>query len=151
MKEDNLKVISEIGPDLLVPPHVLPILMELFAGDRQQALLQQKQLLTHIAACHYCRIAVAVLLDIAQEYDCRNSDPEGSAGKLLVRFVAICRAIEAREYERLGAYAEAIVAEGQERADLLFPDVAIHLRTNPDGCSMLKATVAFLTEEEETG
>ncbi len=102
MKENKAAVMFEIGPDLFVPPHVLSILMELFAGERQQALSQQEQLLEHLAACHYCRTAVVVLLGVAQEYDRRNNDPEESAHDLLIRFANISRAIEAHEYERLG-------------------------------------------------
>lgn len=153
MKEDNATVISEIGPDLFVPPHVLPVLMELFAGERQQVLSQQEQLLAHLATCHFCRTAVVVLLGLAQEYDRRNNDPEEPAHDLLVRFANISRAIEAREareFERLGAYAEAIAAEGRDRADLRFPDVAAHLRICPDCRSALEATVSSITESEET-
>jgi hypothetical protein len=153
MKEDNATVISEIGPDLFLPPHVLSVLMELFAGERQQVLSQQEQLLTHLATCHFCRTAVVVLLGLAQEYDRRNNDPEEPAHDLLVRFANISRAIEAREareFERLGAYAEAIVAEGQDRADLRFSDIAAHLKICPDCRSALEATVSSITESEET-
>ena len=76
MKEDNAKVITVVGPDLLVPPHVLPLLMELFAGDIRQASSQQEHLLAHLATCHYCRTAVMVLLSYAQEYDHINNNSE---------------------------------------------------------------------------
>jgi predicted anti-sigma-YlaC factor YlaD len=154
MKEDNAKVITVVGPDLLVPPHVLPLLMELFAGDIQQASSQQEQLLAHLATCHYCRTAVMVLLSYAQEYDCRNNDPEKPTRDLLTHFANISRAIEAREaqeFERLGVYAETIVAEGQEKAAQRFPDVAAHLKMCPDCRSALDATVAFISGTEETG
>jgi len=154
MKEDNAKVITAVGPDLLVPPHVLSLLMELLAGDRQQALSQQEQLLAHLTTCHYCRTAVMVLLSYAQEYDRRNNNPEKPTRELLMRFAGISRAIEAgeaQEFERLGVYAETIVAEGQEKAAQRFPDVAAHLKTCPDCRSALEATVAFIIGTEETG
>jgi hypothetical protein len=153
MKDDNAKVITAVGPDLLVPPHILPLLMELFAGDRQQALAQQEQLLAHLTTCHYCRTAVIVLLSYAQEYDRRNNNPEEPTRDLLTRFADISCTIEAREaqeFERLGAYAEAIVAEGRKRAARRFPDVAAHLKMCPDCRSALDATVAFITKAEET-
>ena len=140
-------------PHLFVSPHVLPALMELFAGERQQVFLQQEQLLAHLATCHYCRTAVVVLLSAAQEYDRRNNDPEEPARDLLVRFADISRTIEAREaqeYERLGAYAEEIVNEGRDRAAQRFPAVAAHLSICRDCCSALEATVAILTEKEVT-
>lgn len=154
MKEDNAEVITVVGPDLLVPPHVLPLLMELFAGDIQQASSQQEQLLAHLATCHYCRTAVMVLLSYAQEYDYRNNDPEKPTRDLLTQFADISRAIEVREareareaqeFERLGVYAETIVAEGQEKAAQRFPDVAAHLKMCPDCRSALDATVAFIS------
>ena len=153
MKEENAKVITAVGPDLLVPPHVLPLLMELFAGDRKQALAQQEQLLAHLTTCHYCRTAVMVLLSYAQEYDRRNNNPEEPTRDLLTRFADISCTIEAREaqeFERLGAYAEAIVAEGRKRAARRFPDVAAHMKMCPDCRSALDATVAFITKAEET-
>jgi hypothetical protein len=153
MKEDNAKVITAVGPDLLVPPHVLPLLMELFAGDRQQALSQQKQLLAHLTTCHYCRTAVMVLLSYAQEYDRRNNNPEEPTRDLLTRFADISRAIEAREaqeFERLGVYAEAIITEGRKWAARRFPDVAAHLKMCPDCRSALEATVASITGAKET-
>src|SRR2546421_2035447 len=109
MKEDNAIVKPEIGPDLFVPPHVLPALMELFAGERQEVFSLQEQALAHLATCHYCRTEVMVLLSEALEYDRRNNDPEGPAHDLLMHFAKIDRAIDAREaheYERLGTYVE---------------------------------------------
>jgi hypothetical protein len=153
MKEDDATTMSQVGPDLSVPPHVLPLLMELFVGEGQQALSQQEQLLEHLATCHYCRTALVVLLRVEQEYDRRNNNPEEPARDLLMRFVRINDEIEAREahaFERMGAYAEAIVSEGRARAAQRFPDVAAHLRTCPDCCSALEATVAFINEVEGT-
>jgi hypothetical protein len=153
MKEDKAGVMSKIGPDLLAPPHVIPVLMELIGGERQQALSQQEQLRAHLATCHSCRTAVMVLLGAAQEYDRRNNNPEEPTRDLLMRFANInceIEAYEAREFERMGAYAEAIAAEGRERAAQLFPDVATHLRICPDCSSALEATVASITEKDAT-
>ncbi len=153
MKKDNAaEVINAVGPNLLVSPHVLPLLMELFVGDIQQALSQQEQLLAHLKTCHYCRTAVMVLLSYAQEYDRRNNNPEEPTRDLLARFASISRAIEAREaqeFERLGVYAEAIVAEGRKRAAQRFPDIAAHLKMCSDCRSALDATVAFIRKTEE--
>ena len=154
MQEDKATIMSDVGPDLLEPPHVLPILMELFAGDRQQALSQQEHLFAHLAACHHCRTAVAVLLSVAQEYDHINNDPEEVVHDLLMRFADIDRkigAIEAHRYERLGVYAETIVAKDRDKAAALFPDLAAHLSVCSDCRLMLEETVAFLIEAENTG
>src|SRR5690349_17691003 len=121
MKEDTTAIMPEIYPDLLVPPHVLALLMELFGGEVQQVLPQQKQLQEHLAICDYCRTAVIFLLDVARDYDHRNNNPEEPVRNLLKHFAQINREIEAQEayeaelMERIGAYAEAIVDEGQEK------------------------------------
>lgn len=152
MRKDNADIITAVGPDLLVSPHVLPLLMELFAGDRQQALSQQEQLIAHITTCHYCRTAVIVLLSYAQEYD-RRYNREEPTRVLLSRFADISRAIEAREgqeFERLAAYAEATVADGREKAAQRFPDVAAHVNICADCRSALDATIASLSSERKS-
>lgn len=148
MKEEPAATRFEIHPDLMKAPHVLPLLMELFAGDRQQALSQQEQIYTHLAMCEYCRTAVIFLLSTAQEYDHRNNNEEEPIHDLLVRFPQINDAIEGYRYERLGAYVEMVVAKGQEQADLHFPDIAVHLKTCSDCCSLVKRAIASITETE---
>ena len=150
MKEDNATVVPEIRPDLTVAPHILPLLIELFAGEKQQVFLQQEQLLTHLTTCHYCRTTAMVMLDVAHECDHRNNNAEEPIRGLLARFARISSTLDAHEYELLGAYAEAVVTKGKCKADLSFPDLAVHLRTCSDCCSMLEATVAFITDAEET-
>lgn len=152
MQKDNAAAISRISRTLSSPPHILPLLMELFAGDTQPAISQQEQLVGHLITCHYCRTAVMVLLDVVQEYDRRNNDSEKSAHDLLVNLVNISREIEASEaggHERLGAYAEAIVDEGQGKANLHFPDVAAHLNICADCSLTVEMTVSSLKESEE--
>lgn len=145
---------SEVGPDLLEPPHVVSVLMELFAGDTHQALAQQENMFTHLVACHYCRTAAMFLLGVAEEYDRRNNDPIDVVHDLLTRFADIDRKIgmiEAQKYERLGVYAETIVAKGCDKAAELFPDIATHLSSCPDCRAMVEETVNFLNEAEDTG
>jgi hypothetical protein len=157
MKEDATTKF-EVHPDLMEAPHVLPLLMELFAGDRQVALARQEQMNTHLAACEYCRAAVIVLLSTAQEYDRRNTNAEGSINNLLARFTEINDAIgkhkndeiEGHEYERMGAYVEMVMAEGWDQADLRFPDTAIHLKSCSDCRAMVTATIASMDEEEDS-
>lgn len=118
MKEDEVTIMSEIGPDLSAPPHVLPILIELFADERQPHPSQQEQLLSHLAICCYCRTAVLVFLSQWLEYDRRNNNPEEPTCDLLEHFVNIHCLIEAREaqeYERLGVSAEAIMYGRQNK------------------------------------
>src|SRR5438270_8260325 len=97
MKEDNSVDRPEVGPDMFVPPHVLPSLMELFAGESQRVLSQQEQLLAHIATCHYCRTAIMVLLSYELEYDRRSEYPEDPTRDLLMLFANITHKIEVRE------------------------------------------------------
>ncbi|HJT59497.1 MAG TPA: hypothetical protein VJ761_23515 [Ktedonobacteraceae bacterium] len=150
MKKDNATTIREVEVDLLEPPHIIPILMEMFAGDRQQALSQQNQLLAHLIECQSCRSAVLILLSIAQEYDRRNNDSEEPAHDLLTRFASIECRIKEREYERFGTYIETIVAEGQDKADLRFPEIAAHLRVCSDCSAWLLVTIALTMDTEQT-
>jgi predicted anti-sigma-YlaC factor YlaD len=148
MPEETLSHVFTGGPDLLSPPHVLSALMEMFAGDQEQAFAQQEQVLAHLTACQFCRTAVVVLLTVAQEYDRRTNAPGAPTRELLLRFVGSDQEIaaqEAHQFERLGAYAEAIVTEGQDQAAQRFPDLAAHLQSCPDCRSAVDATIAFLS------
>jgi hypothetical protein len=150
MEEKKASIIDNVHPNLLASPHIVGKLIDLVVGEWQPDPAQQAQLIEHFIVCSYCRTSLIVLLSAVQEYDRRNNDPVETAHDLLLRFVDIFRAIESHEYERLGAYAEAIVTEGREKADPRFPDVTIRLRICPDSRSVLEATIAFLSESEET-
>ncbi len=156
MKEEHAGILSKIGPDLLAPPHILSVLMELLAGDNPPDLSQQEQLFSHLAACHYCRTAVMFMLKVAQGYDRRNNNSEKPIRDLLTKFEQISREAEAREareaweFERMGAYAEAIVAVGKKKADLSFSDVAAHVKICPDCRLAIQSTVASIREPEKS-
>jgi len=151
MKEKKAMVMDKVRPDLLVPPHIVSRLIHLVSGEWKPNPSQQEQLIAHLTECPYCRTALIVLLSAEQEYERLNSYPEATAHNLLKQFVAIHREIEAQEYEHMGAYAEAIVAEGREEADKRFPVLAEHIRRCPSCKSTLEETLAFLNEPEETG
>lgn len=146
MKEKKATVMDKVRPDLLVSPHIVGKLIHLVRGEWQPDPSQQEQLIIHLTECLYCRTALIVLLSAEQEYEKLNSYPEVSARNLLARFATIHHEIEAQEYERMGAYAEAIVAEGREGADKRFPVLAEHLGRCPSCKSTLEETLAFLNE-----
>lgn len=146
MKEKKVAVVDKVHPDLLVSPHIVAKLIQLVVGEWQPDPVQQEQLIAHLTECPYCRTALIVLLSAEQEYEKLNISPESSARNLLARFVTIHHEIEAQEYEQMGAYAEAIVAEGREKADERFPILAEHIEKCPGCKSTLEETLAFLNE-----
>src|SRR5438128_1508929 len=112
MKENKATVMDKVRPDLLVPPHIVGKLLHLVVGEWQPDPSQQEQMVTHFTECSYCRTALIVWLSAEQVYDRLNNYPEASVRNLIVRFATIHHEIEAQEYEHMGAFAEAIVAEG---------------------------------------
>lgn len=149
MKGKRANIRDKVHPDLLVPPHIVDKLIHLVVGEWQPDPSQQQQLVAHLTECPYCRTALIVLLSAEQEYERSDSYPEEPMHDLVMRFVTIHHEIEAQEYERMGAYAEAIVAQGREEADKRFPVLAEHIRRCPSCKSTLEETVAFLKEVEE--
>ncbi len=149
MKEKKATITDKVHPDLLIPPHIVGELIHLVRGEWQPDPSQQERLVAHLAECPYCRTALIVLLSAGQEYERSSGYSEVSARNLLMRFVTIHHEIEAQEYERMGAYAEAIVAEGRAEANKRFPVLAEHIRRCPGCKSTLEETVAFLNEPEE--
>lgn len=150
MKEKKATIVDKVYPDLLVPPHIVGELIHLVRGEWQPTPSQQEQLVAHLTECPYCRTALIVLLSAEQEYERLNGYPEASAHKVLMQFVTIHHEMEAQEYEQMGAYAEAIVAEGREEADKRFSVLAEHIRRCPNCKSTLEETLAFLNGPEET-
>ncbi len=137
-------------PDLLLLLHIAGKLIDFVVDAWRPDPAQQEQLLSHLAACPYCRITLIVLLSAEQEYNRLHNYPEASAHDLLTQFVTLHHAIEAQDYEYMGAYAEAIVAEGKEEADKCFPLLAEHISKCPSCQSTLEETVAFLNEPAES-
>jgi len=151
MKDKKAAIMDKVHPDLLVPPHIVDKLFQLVAGEWRPDPTEQEQLVAHFMECPYCRTALIVLLSAETEAERLNNSPESPAHNLLTRFVAIHHEIEAQEYEQMGAYAEAIVAKGQEEADKRFPLLAEHIKRCPGCQSTLEAILAFLHDPEMTG
>ena len=150
MKERKAPVIDKVHPDLLAPPHIVDKLLHLVVGEWQPDPSQQEHLIAHLTACKYCRTALIVLLSAEQENDRSNGELEAPVRDLLKRFVTIHHEIEAQDYEHIGAYAEAIVAVGREKADKRFPILVEHIRKCPSCESALVETLAFLNEPEKS-
>lgn len=149
MEDKRASVLDKVRPDLMVPPHIVGTLYHLVAGEWQPDPSQQEQLVVHLTECSYCRTFLIVLLSADQEYERLNSSQEAPVHNLLTRFVTIHHEIEAQDYEQMGAYAEAIIAEGREEADKRFPVLAEHVRRCASCTSTLEETLAFLNEPEE--
>jgi hypothetical protein len=148
MDKKNAHVMDKV--QLLVPPHIVGKLIDLVGGDWQPDASQQEQLIVHLTECSFCRTALIMLLSAEQEYEKLKDHPETPIHDLLTRFVTIHHELEAQEYEQLGAFAEAIVAQGKEEAEKRFPILAEHLRECPSCKSTLEETLIFLNEVEET-
>jgi hypothetical protein len=150
MEDKKATIMDNVCPDLQVPPHIVGKLFHLVAGEWQPDPSQQEQLIVHLTECSYCRTSLIVLLSADQEYVRLNSYHEAPARNLLTQFVKIHHKIEAQDYEHMGAYAEAIIAEGREDADKRSPALAEHIRKCSSCKSTLEETMAFLNEPVKT-
>ncbi len=150
MEDKRATVMYKVRPDLLVPPHIVDKLFHLVAGEWQPDPSQQEQLVEHLTECRNCRTSLIVLLSADQEYERLNSTPEAPAHNLLMQFVTIHHEIEVQDYEQMGAYAEAIIAQGREEADKRFSVLAGHVSRCSSCASTLEDTLAFLDESIET-
>ena len=149
MEDKKATVMDKVRPDLLVPPHIVDKLFHLLMGEWQPDPAQQEQLVVHLIECLYCRTSLIVLLSADQEYERLTSYPETPARNLLTQFVTIHHEIEAQDYEYMGAYAEAIIAEGRLEADKRFLVLAEHIRNCSSCKSTLEETLNFLNKPEE--
>ena len=142
MKEKKATVMDKVHPDLLVPPHVVDKLLLLITGEKQPDPSQLEQMVAHLTECSYCRTMLIVLLSADQEYERSNSPTESTAHKLLTQVAKIHFAAEPVNYEQIGAYAEAIIAEGRESADKQFSVCAEHIKR----CSVCQAILEEMSD-----
>lgn len=80
-----------------------------------------------------------------------NNSTETPAQNLLTQLVTTHHEIAVQDYEHIGAYAEAIMAEGRKEADRRFHVLAGHIRRCSSCKSMLEETLTFLNESEKNG
>lgn len=151
MEDKKATILNEVSPDLLVPPHIANELFLLVMGEWQPDSSQQEKLVVHLRECYYCRMSLIVLLSADQEYEMENSPTETPARNLLTQFVTIHHEIAVQDYEYIGAYAEAIIAEGRKEADKRFHVLAGHIKRCSSCKFMLEETLAFLNKSEERG
>ena len=149
MEDKHATIKDDVIPDLLVSPHIVNELFHIVMGKWQLDSTQQEHMVEHLSGCEYCRKALLVLLSADQEYEMSNNYTETPAHNLFTQFETIHHEIAVHDYENMGAYAEAIKAEGSKEADKRFPVLAEHIRKCASCRSWLKETLAFLNQSEE--
>lgn len=150
MEDKKATILDKVSPDLLISPHIVSKLFHLVMGEWQPDTSQQEQLVVHLGECYHCRMALIVLLSADQEYEMANSNTKTTARTLLTQFITIHHEIAVQDYENIGAYAEAIIAEGSEEASKRFSVLSEHIRKCSSCKRTLEATLNFLNEPEES-
>lgn len=150
MKNKRTAMLAEICPDLLQPPHITHELFHLIMGELQADLTQQDRLTRHFVECYYCRTTFIILLTALQTTVASDSTSRTPVQELLLKFVSLDQTLAASGHAHIGAYAEAIASDGQEKADTRFPALAEHIKTCPACQSALEDTLDFLNEPEES-
>ena len=146
MEKDNAIVMEQTHPEIFSAPHIAQNLLQLVQGEWYPNPREMDQLIDHLFRCHYCRSALKVLLAVEPAETRLKGDPETVADEILLRFVTILDEIEAREYEYLSSFAEAVANEGREKAEERFPTLAAHLKSCSICESALNDILTFLDE-----
>ncbi len=146
MTQNKEGFVSDTQSKLLVPPHIVDKLIDLLIDDWQPTPFEQEQLRVHLSECSDCCIAFSILLVIGGEYEARKDHSEKFIQDFSTQFRILHEQMEARSFELLGAYAEKIVAEGQDKADKRFPILAEYIKRCPDCQLELEDTIDFLRQ-----
>lgn len=88
------------GPDLSLPPHILPQLFELLAGGSLPDANEQQEMEAHLFTCSWCRVTLLYLLSVAESADQETGADPAPAHALLERWVELHHRLEARQKER---------------------------------------------------
>lgn len=146
MTQNKGVFVDDTQSKLLVPPHIVNKLIDLLVGDWQPTNSEQQRLTIHLSECYDCRIALSILLVIRGEYEAKEGYPESFIQDLSAQFRTLREQIESRRLEYIGAYAEKIISEGQDKADKQFPLLAKYIKRWPDCQSELEDTLDFLRQ-----
>jgi hypothetical protein len=146
--EERSASITEKHPALLVPPHIMDKLIGLILGEWIPSPQEKKHLVAHLIICEYCRTALIILLFAVKKQEPLNKTSETDVDEILAQFVNIHHEIEELEYERMGAYAEALTAEGKEKAEKRFPVLAKHVGKCASCKFLLGEMLSFLTDPD---
>jgi len=146
MKKNKGVFVDDTQSKLLVLPHIVNKLIDLLIDDWQPTSFEQEQLKIHLSECSDCCIAFSILLVIGGEYEAREDRSEKFIQDFSTHFRILHEQMEARSFELLGAYAEKIVAEGQDAADKRFPILAEYIKRCPDYQLELEDTLDFLRQ-----
>lgn len=146
MKES--KAITGEPEGLCQPPHILPQLIDTVAEKLYFSSAEQTQRWQHLAECVYCQALLGTyLLEVID----REEEQESSrlrARQLLARLTGIMHRTLAAD---IPAYAETLVAQGDERARRQFPLLIEHMHTCPTCRSEARNLQTWLQYLEQTG
>ncbi len=149
MTKDKVTVRERVHSDLFKTPHVVDKILSIVTGEWQTDEPLDEQLVYHLTECNPCRGAIAVLLTAMQQDEQPRSSADIFINTLLTKLANINHQIESQKFEQLGAYAEAIQAEGRKEAERRFPQLVEHIK-NCSTCKLtLEATLTFLKTSEE--
>lgn len=140
---------ERVQPDLFKTPHVVDKILTIVTGEWQKDEFLDEQLVSHLIECNPCRAALGMLLIAMQQDEQPRSGADIIINTLLAQVANINHQIEAQEIEQIGAYAEAIQAEGNKEADRRFPQLAEHIMSCSSCKLTLEETLTFLKASAE--
>lgn len=127
MKRKTTEDVTELYQRLFErPPHIMPQLSRVRAGEWNFTPNIQRQMVAHLRSCNYCQLAVETMVAASFENDDDPTSVE-EVRTLLARFKAINHSIQEQD-ERIAAYAEALETRGPDEANRRFPIFAEHLK-----------------------
>lgn len=147
MKDKRVAIVENTHPYLLLSPHMTTNLVQFFLGACQLDAAQKEKLTTHLLKCFHCRMTMLTLF--AAELGALQHDATIDTlplQQIIDTLIEIHQEEESRTLEHLGAYAETIVASGQDEAERRFPILSGHIDKCRACQGALKDMLAFLRE-----
>lgn len=134
------------------PPHLMPQLSRILAGEWKLTPNIQRQMVAHLCRCDYCQIALEIIVDTTLENSTGTLSTEQieNVQRMLGRFKAINHSIQTQD-ERIAAYAEMLEMHEAEEASKRYPAFAEHLKHCQECAAAVEDTRKAIIEAANAG
>lgn len=127
MKRDVVEKSLFNNPDILVHhPHYVHRLIEMDLNEWQPTPSQFQHLVTHLAKCIHCQVALGILALIERDSARSIGSPTGPIEQLLSQVTELIHETTVRN--EITAYIEMLEAKGKKKASKKYPQFFKHLK-----------------------
>ncbi len=138
----TMEAIPVPNPNIFDHAYFVHVLLALMTGQWHPTQDQQEELITHLNECVACQKMLTKWLHEERDYDRKHDGESAILQELLSQLEQTLH--NTQVHTEIGAYIDRLFEQGEEAANLQFPQFARHLRTCKAYRSDVEETWALL-------